>query len=116
MRVPQIDVLNARGAQLQSAHDTLKCCQTPLDVAMMTKRCSRCGEFGHIDHERLLTQPILAYYSTGGRHRYAVDVWICDVCISEIRNHADCKSHSLKTTDQTESKKRDEDVQTHETL
>ena len=71
----------------------------------MFETCRRCGYIGPVANRRLHTQPILAFYCQGGRHRYDVDVWLCDVCASEIRNQADAKLNSFKTTDETESKK-----------
>jgi len=76
----------------------------------MSKTCASCGWRGPVDHERLHHAPILGFYCRGGRHRYVVDVWICDVCASKIRNHAHGEANSLETTDQTESEKRNEHV------
>ena len=81
---------------------------------MMFETCRRCGYVGPVANTRLHTQPILAFYMRGGRHRYDIDVWLCDVCASEIRDHADSKLNSFKATDEAESKKRDEDVQPNE--
>jgi uncharacterized protein YlaI len=53
---------------------------------MMFERCNRCGFIGEIANNRLHTQPILAFFCAGGRHRYPIDVWLCDVCASEVRN------------------------------
>lgn len=76
----------------------------------MFETCRRCGFVGQVQNRRLHTQPILAFYSQGGRHRYNVDVWLCDVCASDVRDHADSKTNSFEPTDQTESEKRDKDV------
>ena len=76
----------------------------------MFETCRRCGFVGPVQNRRLHTQPILAFYSQGGRHRYDVDVWLCDVCASEVRNHSDSSLHSGETTDQAQSKKRNEHV------
>lgn len=79
-------------------------------LMVMLERCNRCGFIGHVANRRLHTQPILAFYMRGGRHRYNVDVWLCDVCASEIRNHGNSKANSFEPTDQAESEKGDQDV------
>jgi uncharacterized protein YlaI len=76
----------------------------------MLERCNRCGYIGHVANKRLHTQPILAFFNQGGRHRYNIDVWLCDVCASEIRNHADSSLNSREATDQAESEKGDQDI------
>ena len=76
----------------------------------MFETCRRCGHVGTVANTRLLHAPILGFYCRGGRHRYDVDVWLCDVCASEIRNQADTKLNSLEPTDQTQSKKGNEHV------
>jgi len=76
----------------------------------MFETCRRCGYIGPVQASKLYHAPILGFYCRGGRHRYDVDVWLCDVCASEIRNHSDCSLNSGETTDQTQSKKGNEDV------
>ena len=82
----------------------------------MLERCNRCGFIGSVTNNRLRTAPIMAFYTHGGRERYKVDVWLCDVCASEIRNHGNSKAHSLEATDQTESEKRDQDIEANKTF
>lgn len=76
----------------------------------MFEQCRRCGFIGPVQNRRLHTQPILAFYMRGGRHRYDVDVWLCDVCASEVRDQADAKLNSLEPTDQAQSEKGNEHV------
>jgi len=76
----------------------------------MFETCQMCGYIGPVANTRLHNQPILAFYCAGGRHRYPIDVWLCDVCGSKVRNQGDAKLNSLKPTDQTESEKGDKDV------
>ena len=83
---------------------------------LMFETCRRCGYVGPVDASKLYHAPILGFYCRGGRHRYDVDVWLCDVCASEIRDHGNSKAHSFEATDQTESEKRNEDVQPDESL
>ena len=73
----------------------------------MKVNCSMCGYQGSAEmpwrSSILATRP-------WHRRTNVVDVWICDVCISEVRDQADTKLNSLEATDQTESKKGDEHV------
>lgn len=76
----------------------------------MFETCNRCGYVGSVTNNRLRCAPIMAFYTHGGRERYNIDIWLCDVCASEIRYQADAKLNSFKTTDETESKKGHEHV------
>lgn len=76
----------------------------------MFETCRRCGYVGPVENTRLNHAPILGFYCRGGRHRYDVDVWLCDVCASEVRDQADAKLNSLKATDKAESKKGNQHV------
>lgn len=76
----------------------------------MKVTCDMCGWSGDVPRKDIYHAPILAFYSRRQRHRYQVNVWICDVCISEVRNHLDSKLNSLETTDQTESEKRNDHI------
>jgi hypothetical protein len=71
----------------------------------MFETCRRCGYVGPVVNTRLHHAPILGFYNRGGRHRYDVDVWLCDVCASEVRDHGNSQADSFEATDQTESEK-----------
>lgn len=77
---------------------------------MMFETCRRCGYVGPVVNTRLHHAPILGFYNRGGRHRYDVDVWLCDVCASEIRDHGNSKANSFEPTDQAESEKGNDHV------
>jgi uncharacterized protein YlaI len=73
---------------------------------VMRVNCSMCGFEGT---SQLPWRPsILA--TRPWQRRTNVHVWICDVCISEVRDQADTKLNSFKPTDQTESEKGDKHV------
>ena len=72
--------------------------------------CAICGYQGEVDHARLFTTPMLAFFSHRRPRENVPDIWICDVHKSEVRDQAETKLYSFEATDQTESEKGDQDV------
>ena len=52
----------------------------------MKTSCAMCGYLGDVDGPCLAAAPMLAFYRKRHRWPHKIDVWICDVCISNVRD------------------------------